>query len=285
MQLNNAPSTPRQSLFVERLSHHATMVASTRDRYATDTHVHDCDMLFVPLAGRFSVGDARGEAQRLGPGHFVWFAAGSAHSTTTLTAGQTHIAVYVDPALWATALQAQGVSGPPQGMRAGSTALRALSQRMFESAKTDTGENYALCGALVMEAARLSGNPLSGGDPSSALLVAELLAEAIESDLAEPLALEAFAQQHRLSRRQVERIFRAKYGVSPLAYLQRRRLERAAYLLAHTRESVLSIALQVGWESGSYLSRMLEKTWAKTATQIRASGPGSSLYSVIPPST
>lgn len=285
MQLNNAPSTPRQSLFVERLSHHATMVASTRDRYATDTHVHDCDMLFVPLAGRFSVGDARGEAQRLGPGHFVWFAAGSAHSTTTLTAGQTHVAVYVDPALWATALQAQGVSGPPQGMRAGSTALRALSQRMFESAKTGTGENYALCGALVMEAARLSGNPLSGGDPSSALLVAELLAEAIESDLAEPLALEAFAQQHRLSRRQVERIFRAKYGVSPLAYLQRRRLERAAYLLAHTRESVLSIALQVGWESGSYLSRMLEKTWAKTATQIRASGPGSSLYSVIPPST
>jgi len=285
MQLNNAPSTPRQSLFVERLSHHATMVASTRDRYATDTHVHDCDMLFVPLAGRFSVGDARGEAQRLGPGHFVWFAAGSAHSTTTLTAGQTHIAVYVDPALWATALQAQGVSGPPQGMRAGSTALRALSQRMFESAKTGAGENYALCGALVMEAARLSGNPLSDGDPSSALLVAELLAEAIESDLAEPLALEAFAQQHRLSRRQVERIFRAKYGVSPLAWLQRRRLERAAYLLAHTRESVLSIALQVGWESGSYLSRMLEKTWAKTATQIRASGPGSSLYSVIPPST
>jgi transcriptional regulator GlxA family with amidase domain len=170
-------------------------------------------------------------------------------------------------------------------MRAGSTALRALSQRMFESAKTGAGENYALCGALVMEAARLSGNPLSDGDPSSALLVAELLAEAIESDLAEPLALEAFAQQHRLSRRQVERIFRAKYGVSPLAYLQRRRLERAAYLLAHTRESVLSIALQVGWESGSYLSRMLEKTWAKTATQIRASGPGSSLYSVIPPST
>jgi AraC-like DNA-binding protein len=285
MQLNNAPSTPRQSLFVERLSHHATMVASTRDRYATDTHVHDCDMLFVPLAGRFSVGDAQGEAQRLGPGHFVWFAAGSAHSTTTLTSGQTHIAVYVDPALWATALQAQGVSGPPQGMRAGSTALRALSQRMFESAKTGAGENYALCGALVMEAARLSGNPLSDGDPSSALLVAELLAEAIESDLAEPLSLEAFTQQHRLSRRQVERIFRAKYGVSPLAWLQRRRLERAAYLLAHTRESVLSIALQVGWESGSYLSRMLEKTWAKTATQIRASGPGSSLYSVIPPST
>ncbi|MGJ7533041.1 MULTISPECIES: helix-turn-helix domain-containing protein [unclassified Variovorax] len=285
MHLNNAPPTPRQSLFVERLSHHATMVASTRDCYATDTHVHDCDMLFVPLAGRFSVGDARGEAQRLGPGHFVWFAAGSAHSTTTLTAGQTHIAVYVDPALWATALQAQGVSGPPQGMRAGSTALRALSQRMFESAKTGAGENYALCGALVMEAARLSGNPLSDGDPSSALLVAELLAEAIESDLAEPLSLEAFAQQHRLSRRQVERIFRAKYGVSPLAWLQRRRLERAAYLLAHTRESVLSIALQVGWESGSYLSRMLEKTWAKTATQIRASGPDPAFYSVIPPST
>lgn len=273
MHLNTGLRAPRRSLFVERLSNHATMVANTRERYATDIHVHDCDMLFVPLSGRFDVADANGEERRLGPGHFVWFAAGSAHSTTTLTRGQAHIAVYVDPALWTTALQAQGVSAPPQGMRAGSTALRALSQRMFESASTGAGENYALYGALVMEAARLGGNPLSDGDPSSALLVAELLAESIEGDLAEPLSLEAFAGQHRLSRRQVERIFRAKYGVSPLAYLQRRRLERAAYLLAHTRESVLSIALQVGWESGSYLSRMLEKTWAKTATQIRASGP------------
>ncbi|QNK69137.1 AraC family transcriptional regulator [Variovorax sp. PAMC26660] len=272
MHANTRPTAPRQSLFVERLLHDATMVANTSDRYATEPHVHDCDMLFVPIAGRFSVGDAQGEVQRLGPGHFVWFAAGNAHSTTTLTGGQTHVAVYVDPALWATALQAQGVQRPAQGMRSGSTALRALSQRMLESAKAGTGENYALCGALVMEAARLSGNPLSDGDPSSALLVAELLTEAIDGDLAQPLSLDAFAQQHRLSRRQVERIFRMKYGVSPLAYLQRRRMERAVYLLENTRDSVLSIALQVGWESGSYLSRMLEKTWAKTATQIRASG-------------
>lgn len=272
MHMNTGHTPPRQSLFVERLSHQATMVANTSDRYATDPHVHDCDMLFVPIAGRFSVGDARGEAQRLGPGHFIWFAAGSAHSTTTLTAGQSHVAVYVDPALWATALQAQGVVRPPQGLRTGSTALAALSQRMFEATRAGDHENYVLCGALVMEAARLSANPLSKGDPSSALWVAELLAEAMLRDLAQPLQLDAFAQQHRLSRRQVERVFRAKHGISPLEFLQRRRMERAVYLLRNTRDSVLAIALQVGWESGSYLSRMLEKTWAKTATQIRASG-------------
>ena len=273
MPLTSSHPPPRQSLFVERLSHQATMVANTRDHYATDAHVHDCDMLFVPIAGRFSVGDAQGEAQRLGPGHFVWFAAGSAHSTTTLTAGQSHVAVYVDPALWATALQAQGVVRPPQGMRVGSTALGALSQRMFESTRAGDSENYVLCGALVMEAARLSANPLSEGDVSPALWVAELLAETMLRDLAQPLSLDAFAQQHRLSRRQVERIFRAKHGISPLEFLQRQRIERAVYLLQTTRDSVLSIALQVGWESASYLSRMLEKTWAKTATQIRAAAP------------
>lgn len=261
------------SLFAEGAARRATMVANTREGYATTLHAHDCDMLFVPVAGRFDVVDARGEAMQSAPGDFVWFAAGAAHATAAQTLRQTHVAVYIDPDFWSTALRAHGVQRPLQGMRAGSAALNMLSQRMLEVARAGTGtdsDNGAVyCGALIMEAARLSANPLLQQRRTPARMVAESLAEAIEADLSQALSLEAFAARHQLSRRQVERSFRAEFGMSPLAFQQIKRADRARYLLATTSDSVLSVAQQVGWESGSYLARVLQKTWALTAAEIR----------------
>jgi transcriptional regulator GlxA family with amidase domain len=267
----------RISPFIDRLARKATMVANAREGYATSTHAHDCDMLFVPLAGRFDIVDAQGDALQSSPGHFLWFAAGAAHATSAQTLRQTHLAVYVDSEFWEMALRAQGVHAPAQGMRAGSAALTALSQQMLSLAQAGEAEERVIahCGALIMEAARLTAHPLvqpnDRGAPAQVL--AALLADDIEADLARPLSLDAFAQRHRLSRRQVERIFKSAFGASPLEFQQRKRLERARHLLETTDDSVLSVAQQVGWESGSYLTRMLGKAWATTAMQIRACAP------------
>lgn len=175
-------------------------------------------------------------------------------------------------ASWRTALRVQGIQDPLEGMRAGSAALGALSQKMFEVAHAgetgDTGAVYS--GALIMEAARLSANPIRQARQTPASMIAALLAEVIEADLSQPLALDAFAARHQLSRRQVERLFSAEFGISPLAFQQLKRADRARYLLSTSSDSVLAIAQQVGWQSGSYLARVLEKTWALTATEIRA---------------
>lgn len=248
------------------------MVASTRERYATSLHAHDCDMLFVPVAGRFDVLNGEGDTMQAGPGDFVWYAAETAHATSAQTLKQTHVAVYVDPDFWRTALRAHGIKDPAEGMRAGSAALNALSQKMFEVAHAcelgDEGAVYS--GALIMEAARLSANPLLQARHTPASMVSALLAETIETNLAQPLALDSFAGRHHLSRRQVERLFSAEFGISPLAFQQLKRADRARYLLSTSSDSVLSIAQQVGWQSGSYLARVLEKTWSLTATEIRA---------------
>lgn len=265
---------PPMSLFAEGTARRATMVASAREGYATTLHAHDCDMLFVPVAGRFDVIGAQGETMQPAPGDFVWFAAGAAHATAAQTLRQTHVAVYIDPDFWSTALRAQGVQQPLQGMRSGSAALAMLSQKMLEVARSGPGidsDNGAVyCGALIMEAARLSANPLLQERRTPARMVAQSLAEAIAADLSQSLSLDAFAARHRLSRRQVERSFRAEFGMSPLAFQQIQRADRARYLLATTSDSVLSVAQQVGWESGSYLARVLQKTWALTAAEIRA---------------
>lgn len=274
------PVPPRISPFADRLAHHAALVASTRQGYATTPHAHDCDMLFVPLAGRFDVVDPQGDALQSSPGHFVWFAAGAAHATSAQTLHQTHLAVYVDSEFWNMALHAHRIEKPAQGLRAGSGALNQLSHRLLEIANLPSAReepslaHVAHCGALVMEAARLMANPLLHPDVRGVpgQVLAALLAGDIEADLAAPLPLEAFARRHRISRRQVERIFRATFGQSPLEFQQRLRLARARHLLQTTGESVLSVAQQVGWASGAYLTRMLGKAWATTAGELRAQG-------------
>jgi len=281
----DARPAPRISSFSDRLAHKAALVANTRQGYATTTHAHDCDMLFVPLAGRFDVVDPRGDALQSSPGHFLWFAAGAAHATSAQTLRQTHLAVYVDSEFWDMALRAHGIAKPAQGLRAGSGALNLLSQRLLEIAHARPGvpraagpdaslAHVAHCGALVMEAARLMANPLlhPDGRGAPAEVIAALLASDIEADLAALLPLDAFAQRHRLSRRQVERIFRAAFDQSPLEFQQRLRLARARHLLQATDDSVLSVAQQVGWASGAYLTRMLGKAWATTAVALRAEG-------------
>jgi len=60
---------------------------------------------------------------------------------------------------------------------------------------------------------------------------------------------------------------------SELSHFGREMLERARHLLQSTDESVLSVAQQVGWASGAYLTRMLGKAWATTAGELRARRP------------
>lgn len=271
MESKDALVPPRLSAFADRLVAKAAMVANLRDGYQMPRHAHDCDMLFVPIAGRFEIVDAEGRQFNSAPGHFVWYAAGTAHSTLSRTLRQAHIAVYMDPEFWATARRANGTMGAAQGMRLGSKAFDVLSRSMLEAVGKNGSDAAAYCGALVMEAARLGAAPVLEPKTAPTRWVADLLADTIAFDLSRPLSasLPGFAEKQRLSRRQVERIFRSAFGLSPLAYQQMRRIERARYLLENTDESVLSVAQQVGWESGSYLSRMLGKEWKLSAKRLR----------------
>jgi AraC family transcriptional regulator len=60
-------------------------------------------------------------------------------------------------------------------------------------------------------------------------------------------------------------------GTSPLAFQRVKRAERARFLLETSADSVLSVAQQVGWESASYLSRVLGREWKLSASQVRIS--------------
>ena len=75
----------------------------------------------------------------------------------------------------------------------------------------------------------------------------------VDSRYAEPITVDDLAAAAGLSRAHFSRMFTRTFGESPRAYLQTRRLERAASLLRYTDRSVADICVMVGLQSlGSF---------------------------------
>src|SRR6202161_1879527 len=87
---------------------------------------------------------------------------------------------------------------------------------------------------------------------------------------AEPLDVRAVAAAARLSGAYSARSFRAAFGETPHRYLQRRRVERAMFLLRDTERSVTDICFDVGFTSLGTLSRPVHEIVGETPTDYRA---------------
>ena len=81
----------------------------------------------------------------------------------------------------------------------------------------------------------------------------------VDRHFAEPLDLEVMAREAGLSKFHFHRLFAAAYGVTPAAYVSRRRVERAQQVLRATTLSVTEVCHAVGFTSlGSFSSRFRE---------------------------
>jgi AraC-like DNA-binding protein len=79
--------------------------------------------------------------------------------------------------------------------------------------------------------------------------------DAMDRAHAQPLDVAAVARIAHVSPAHFTRTFRAAFGETPHRYLQRRRVERAMFLLRETDRSVTDICFQVGFGSLGTFSR------------------------------
>ncbi|EHR63932.1 helix-turn-helix domain-containing protein [Saccharomonospora cyanea] len=79
--------------------------------------------------------------------------------------------------------------------------------------------------------------------------------DAMDRDYAKPLDVPALARIAHVSEAHFTRTFRATFGETPHRYLQRRRVERAMFLLRETDRSVTEICFEVGFGSLGTFSR------------------------------
>jgi AraC-like DNA-binding protein len=94
--------------------------------------------------------------------------------------------------------------------------------------------------------------------------------DAMDRSYAQPLDLARLAAIALVSEAHFIRTFSATFGETPHRYLQRRRVERAMFLLRQTHQSVTEICLDVGFTSLGSFSRTFAEIVGKSPTAYRA---------------
>jgi len=97
--------------------------------------------------------------------------------------------------------------------------------------------------------------------------------DVMDRSYAEPLDVAALAQVAHVSPAHFIREFRTTFGETPHRYLQRRRIERAMFLLRTTDRTVTDICLDVGFGSLGTFSRTFGQVTGSSPSQYRALGP------------
>ena len=96
--------------------------------------------------------------------------------------------------------------------------------------------------------------------------------DAIDRHYEQPLDIASLARVALCSQAHFIRSFRRVFGETPHRYLQRRRVERAMWLLRATDRSVSEICLDVGFASFATFSRTFRGIVGETPSAFRANG-------------
>ncbi|TYP86956.1 helix-turn-helix domain-containing protein [Blastococcus xanthinilyticus] len=97
--------------------------------------------------------------------------------------------------------------------------------------------------------------------------------DAMDRRFAEPLDVPTLARIAHVSEAHFIRTFRAAFGETPHRYLQRRRVERAMFLLRCTERSVTEICMDVGFSSLGTFSRVFRDVVGEPPSAHRRRGP------------
>ncbi len=97
--------------------------------------------------------------------------------------------------------------------------------------------------------------------------------DAMDRDYAQPLDVRALARIAYVSEAHFIRTFRATFGETPNRYLQRRRVERAMWLLRSSELSVTDICMAVGFSSLGTFSRVFTEIVGEPPSSYRRRGP------------
>jgi AraC family transcriptional regulator len=91
----------------------------------------------------------------------------------------------------------------------------------------------------------------------------------VEAHLAGEIRIGALAELTGLSEGHFHRAFRAATGLTPLQFVNQRRIEAAKRILAVSAPSIIDLALQVGFTSPSHFARLFRQGTGRNPAQFR----------------
>jgi len=96
--------------------------------------------------------------------------------------------------------------------------------------------------------------------------------DAMDRDFRDPLDVAALARVACCSQAHFIRSFKVTFGETPHRYLQRRRVERAMFLLRSSDAAVTDVCMEVGFSSLGSFSRTFTEIVGETPSQYRTRG-------------
>lgn len=91
----------------------------------------------------------------------------------------------------------------------------------------------------------------------------------MEDHYLEPLSLEQIAAQSGISVRHLNRMFKAYYRTTPIAYLQNLRLERSRILLKHSDLPITQLSYECGFNDSNYFARQFARAYGLSPKAYR----------------
>ncbi|WP_342424485.1 AraC family transcriptional regulator [Paenibacillus sp. FSL E2-0178] len=86
----------------------------------------------------------------------------------------------------------------------------------------------------------------------------------IEEHSSQPLKLDTLAEISHFSKFHFSRIFTAMVGVTPMAFVNRKRIQHSLVLLTETNKTILEVAGQSGFESVSVFNAHFKRYYGCT---------------------
>jgi AraC family transcriptional regulator len=127
--------------------------------------------------------------------------------------------------------------------------------------------------ALACYLARRYGRPRKRVEPRVAKLPpwrVRRIAAYIEAHLCDDILVADLARLVGVSAGHLHRAFRATLGVTPLEYINEKRVQRAIAILAAEPISIAELALRVGFLSPSHLTRTFRRVAGRNPSEFRA---------------
>ena len=96
-----------------------------------------------------------------------------------------------------------------------------------------------------------------------------VMTQYIDNNFSEPITLETLADMCHGSPYHLHRTFKKVLGITPMDYIQRKRIAKASEYLLNTERMVTDIALSVGLPNTPYFITLFKKKTGYTPTQFR----------------
>jgi AraC-like DNA-binding protein len=226
-------------------------------------------LILVTRGALYCKGHKEDSSSELGPGMFALLRLGGAFTLTCRGMGYTGMGV-IRTGEAPAALKGEPVTGLADGR------VRLLSElvarHMDAPLPESPGALRALGEAMIWEVLALARERQAPEDRDWAAAVKTLLETSVGSGRPVREALASLP----VSYRQLGRRFGARYGTSPKAYLERRRLDEARRLLISTSMSVTSIAVELGYSSSQHFAARFRRATGRTPSDCRREAGGTS---------